>query len=148
MVKVMIRHGVDVNAVDAYGRRTALAHAIMFNTSAVNVLIEAGADVESQVPGLKAVGESPLCLACSVTYARDAVFALLKSGADTCKRNADGRTPLFLAAESAQSREAKRFWADSKNAGTRLDAAKAFWRRVRKSVALVSIRVFGAARSR
>ena len=96
ILKAVIEHGADVNAVDAH-QRTAL-HCATVNNHAVSidVLVEAGASVD----GRDIFSCTPLVMAaCTLTL--DALAALLKHAALVNNRTPDLRTALHYAATNA-----------------------------------------------
>lgn len=97
MVKMLLKAGVEVDASDARGW-TALMKAL-FNyeqnrgfPDVVEVLIEAGADIEHQVT----YGTRPLMIAAGYGEAR-VVEVLLLAGADVGAKNEGGRTAKIIA---------------------------------------------------
>lgn len=98
VLKALIHHGADVNAVSSSGRRSALhTAAACNNVGTIHVLVEAGADLEA----LDAEGKTPLHYA--RTYSAEAMVALLQLGCDKDKADRDGQTPLHMTAREGLS---------------------------------------------
>ena len=101
ILRALIEHGADVDAIDAM-YRTALNFAAKFNqTEAIDVLVEAGANIEAPASA-SYTNYSPLHSA-SNGLNREALFCLLNHGANI---NAQAKvnfatTPLMMAAAEA-----------------------------------------------
>jgi ankyrin repeat protein len=92
VVKVLLKHKIDVEARDAKGW-TALHLAAQENRSiAIELLFEAGADIEAKTPD----GHTALHLGIQF-ISKDAVSTLLKCKADINAKTIDGLTALELA---------------------------------------------------
>ena len=96
IMRAVIEHGADVNAVDTI-QRTPLNYAAKSNNvGAIDILVEAGAILEvSEISG-----NTPLSYA-AFYIQPDALLALLKHGAHVNALNNDGQTPLHVAATKA-----------------------------------------------
>lgn len=93
-VRVLIRHGADVNARSKMDQTALHAvcwtkHAAKDLTEVVRALLQAGADVNA----LNRKGQSPLHWAAHYGHV-EAVRLLVQYGANTIARNEDGETPL------------------------------------------------------
>jgi ankyrin repeat protein len=95
MVRLLIKHKVNVNATDKAG---ATAMHCASNGDIIEVLLENGAAIDAQT--LR--GSTPLHLAASAGRSGK-VGVLLKMGAMVDIRNEDGDTPLHLAADAGNS---------------------------------------------
>jgi ankyrin repeat protein len=88
-VQRLIRHGVDIDALDNHGE-SALHHAVKYNQPAVAVLlIREGADIDPQTTQ---GADTPLHYAV-MWENRSMVERLLRNGAQQDMTNADGLTP-------------------------------------------------------
>lgn len=96
-----LEHGADANAVGAEGRTALYWSVYAGKAKAVDLLAEAGADVNARNSAGEFVGCAPLHLALHWCE-RDAARALLRNGADVNARDGDGKTPLHYAAERAR----------------------------------------------
>lgn len=96
VLKLLVRHGADVNAVSSRGL-TALHYAAVRNQAAAIVaLAEAGANIEATVD--EDGGGGTTLHAAAVMRCYEAALALLKLGANLEARNAFGYSPLHGAA--------------------------------------------------
>ncbi len=106
VVKILLDHGVKVNAADAEGR-TALHEAIRWGLETVRPLLEKGADVNARTKA----GETPLMAAAAGNQPGgcqpEVVRLLLDKKADVNACDDDGRTPLMFAAENGRLENAK-----------------------------------------
>ena len=100
VLRVLIEHGTDVNAAGADGR-TALYWSIYAGElGAIDLLVEAGADLEVRTSAGNLAGSAPLHLA--LHWNRyDVAAILVESGADVNARDGDGDTALHYAAAAA-----------------------------------------------
>ena len=95
-LKMLVRNGADVHAVDRC-QSTALHHAAWNNRAKATVmLVKAGVNMEAQ----NCKGSTPLHSA-AYDLCRDATCALLKHGAAVDSKDEDGSTPLQCAALKA-----------------------------------------------
>ncbi|CAM9626260.1 unnamed protein product, partial [Laminaria digitata] len=96
VLKLLVRHGADVNAASSRGL-TALHYAAVRNQAdAIVALAEAGADIEATVD--EDGGGGTTLHAAAVMRCYEAALALLKLGANMEARNAFGYSPLHGAA--------------------------------------------------
>lgn len=95
VLRALLLHGVDVNRLtDGY---TALHRAALNNrVGAIDVLVEAGADIEMEDDD----DCTPFLDACS-NHCHEAALALFKHGANVEARDIRGETPLQIAARQA-----------------------------------------------
>lgn len=99
MLKMLIRHGADVNAKDSDGVSALYLAAVNDQAYSVNLLVAAGARVGAISLGRQ--GRTALHAAC-VEGSNEAAHALLMHGAQPHRRDSGYRTPLHLAAENDQ----------------------------------------------
>lgn len=99
MLKVLIRHGADVNAKDSDGVTGLYLAAVNDQAYSVNLLVAAGARVGAISLGRH--GRTALHAACA-EGSNEAAHALLMQGAQPHRRDSGYRTPLHLAAENDQ----------------------------------------------
>jgi len=92
MVRLLIEHGADVNAVNHYGSSALYQAALMKNTEeAARILLEKGADVNAASWD----GETPLHRA--VISPTDLVKLLIEYGAKVDVKDNEGKTPVEIA---------------------------------------------------
>ncbi|XP_062394958.1 B-cell lymphoma 3 protein [Sardina pilchardus] len=92
-VKLLLKNGADINAVDNKSGRSPLMHAVEANSmEMVNLLIECGCDVNAQSYS----GNTALHSACGRGYI-EAVRTLLKNGADSSLKNYHNDTAVMVA---------------------------------------------------
>ncbi|XP_041962063.1 B-cell lymphoma 3 protein homolog [Alosa sapidissima] len=92
-VKLLLKNGADINAVDNKSGRSPLMHAVEANSmEMVNLLIECGCDVNAQSYS----GNTALHSACGRGYV-EAVRTLLKNGADSSLKNYHNDTAVMVA---------------------------------------------------
>ena len=104
VLKLLVRHGADVNAASSRGL-TALHYAAVRNQAAAIVaLAEAGANIEATVD--QDGGGGTTLHAASVMRCYDAALALLELGANLEARNAFGYSPLHGAARQGSKKGA------------------------------------------
>lgn len=93
ILRALIDHGADVDAVDDH-QRTALHHAAKYNkANAIHALVEAGANIAAH----DTIGTTPLHEACMFLN-HEAVVSLLAHGVNVNAQNDFFETPLMLAA--------------------------------------------------
>ncbi|KAL8568871.1 hypothetical protein ACOMHN_061447 [Nucella lapillus] len=99
-VRSLIAEGVNVNAVNTFGR-TAVQVMSVNNTDLAEVLLEAGADPNMQDKGRRAAGSTLRTIAHDVADSgnTDMLRCLLHHGADVSLQDRWGNTPLHLAAK-------------------------------------------------
>ncbi len=144
-VEFLLRHGVDVKAVDGQ-KKTALHRAVSASNAyrdvdIVELLLEHHADVEARDAG----GRTPLNLLASVAYnvMRDEHIStvLLDHGADVDAADAGGRTPLFRAA-SVKHRRGEGIAKLLLERGADIDARVMDWQGKRLTALSVAIKSF------
>ncbi|KAL2084257.1 hypothetical protein ACEWY4_019775 [Coilia grayii] len=92
-VKLLLKHGADINAVDNKSGRSPLMHAVEAdNMAMVNLLIEYRCDVNAQSYS----GNTALHSACGRGHI-EAVRTLLKNGADSSLKNYHNDTAVMVA---------------------------------------------------
>lgn len=91
LVAASLKKGIDIDYVGEYGARTSLQEAAFHgNTQAVQILLDAGADIEAK----DNQGRTPLHLALSEA---STMRFLIGAGADIKSKDDKGWTPLHLA---------------------------------------------------
>lgn len=96
ILKMLIRHGCDVNASDSDGVTALYLAALNDQPYSIDVLVKAGAKVEARSPGRHRW--SALHVACAYG-SNEAVSALLTHDALLFGRDASNHTPLHLAVQ-------------------------------------------------
>ncbi|CAM9139016.1 unnamed protein product [Ectocarpus fasciculatus] len=96
ILKMLIRHGCDVNAGDSDGVTALYLAALNDQPCSIDVLVKAGAKVEARSPGRHRW--SALHVACAYG-SNEAVSALLTHDALLFGRDASNHTPLHLAVQ-------------------------------------------------
>ncbi|KAI6777716.1 ankyrin repeat containing protein [Emericellopsis cladophorae] len=94
-MRILISHGSEVNSMDAAGRTTVLHAVDSHNMEALEILLEAGANPNPQMPG-RLARSSPLTSA-SFGGLAAMVKLLLDYGAEVNTCNPEGRSPLTTA---------------------------------------------------
>lgn len=98
VVRALLAHGADVNAVDGWSGQTALMWAVAEeHPEVVRVLVEHGADIAARSTG----GFTPLLFAAR-QQDQEAVRLLLAAGADVNEVAADGSAALLVATVRGQ----------------------------------------------
>ena len=93
MIRAIIDHGVDVNAVGKDNRTALILACEQNNADAINVLLNAGADT-----GIANTdGNTCLHAAVNENSSRDILQALIDHGADVNAENMNNTTPLMMA---------------------------------------------------
>lgn len=96
-IRLLAAFGADVNAVDGYGK-TPLENAFSIANekkmlSTIDVLLDLGADVKKNTPGMDSLLERAIKLG-----SQKAVEKIIHAGADVHVRDKYGRPPVFYAA--------------------------------------------------
>ena len=94
LMRHLLQHGAAVDASNSAGQTALIEVASRGLTEAVEILLNAGANVEAKT---KIGGKTALLLAADEGHA-DVVQMLLNRKANVNTRNSDGETPLMLAA--------------------------------------------------
>ena len=97
IMRAAIERGADLDVVDGRGQTLLHAAASSNNPEAIDVLVEAGANIEAQHAQFRS---TPL-QAAALEVKLEAMLALLKHGANICARDMFGDTPLHSAAYMA-----------------------------------------------
>lgn len=114
MLREVIRHSADVNVAGCRGLTALHRAAFHDQAGAVDLLVEAGANLEAT----DAVGWAPLHDACA-EGSSGAMAALLRHGADSGRLDKKGRAPLHLAAERGHLLAVRALVATGANVGLR-----------------------------
>jgi ankyrin repeat protein len=85
VVRALLRHGANPNAVNAQGKTALHVAAELANTGMMKELVAAGANPDA----MDRSGNTPLVIGW-----RGVVSALIEGGADVHKRDKEGTTPL------------------------------------------------------
>jgi hypothetical protein len=101
IVTYLLKHGADVNALNAYQNTPLHAACIEGLADCSKALLEAGADLQ-QPSGDMSNNATPLHLAAEYSHNR-LVEMLLEKGADAKALDSNGKTPLELAMETVVS---------------------------------------------
>ena len=101
-LELLIKEGADVNSIISNGQTLLMYAAHNGNLSFVNLLIEAGADVNAQ-SGTEETGDTALILA-SQSQAPECVKSLIAAGADLNKCGQNGNTALIEAIQANGNR--------------------------------------------
>eukprot|EP00752_Nemacystus_decipiens_P016405 g14662.t1 len=101
VVRLIVDHGIDVNAASRDGITALHAAASRNRLEVIDVLVAAGADVNAEQVGQ---GEGDTCLHMAASHAHTpSVLALLKYGARADKKNGRGQSPLHAAAAAVNA---------------------------------------------
>jgi hypothetical protein len=102
MVQYLLDQGADPMAASFLGDANALHLAAVLNPmpGVIDVLIEAGLDIESRITG----GNTPLLMASEENTNLEVVERLVELGADISVFNADGITPLGFITQRIENR--------------------------------------------